>query len=361
MIRGRGAAPTPKLGSDTFVQERIYPTLLTVRDARLDRIGLVLGGLPVRDAVEIAQRAEERGLESVWVYETIGRDAPTSLGAIAFSTRRILLGTGLLSLFVRTPTLLPMTYASLDELSNGRMILGIGVSYERALRSRHAVPFPERPFTMLREYVDVFRGALAADPFRYEGQIVSLKGFSLGFKPRRARIPVYLGAHNPKMLELAGEIADGVVLNLVTEEEIGFFLEHLAIGAKRAGRSLSDIDIASFFNVCPSGDRALTRTELRRRLHWFMVMPHIIARLKRTRFRPEAEKIEGLVKEGREREVPEVITDPMIDAMCISEPPDRILARVDAYRSRGIRLPILFPTPIGGDVKKGLSATLDLF
>lgn len=326
----------------------------------MDRLGLTLGGLPVSQAAEVAKKAEVKGFESVWVYETLGRDAISPLTAIALSTKRILLGTGLLSLFVRTPGLTTMTFATLDELSQGRMILGVGVSYPSALRQRHGINW-DKPLAALRDYIAVFKGTLGNPSYSYDGEVVKIRDFKLGFAPRRSKIPVYIGAHNPKMLELAGEVADGVVLNLVTKDEMIFFLKHLEIGAKKAGRTLRDIDVASFFNICVTEDRTLMREELRKRLTWFALMPHIIGRLKRTRFSKDAARFEELVKAGKATEVPDFISDQLIDALCVAEPPSRIMKVVEEFRGLGVNLPILFPTPLRGDVKKGFDAALDMF
>ncbi|MDG6999082.1 MAG: LLM class flavin-dependent oxidoreductase [Nitrososphaerota archaeon] len=319
------------------------------------KIGVTIGGMPARDCARIASVAEEKGAHSAWAYEILGRDAFTVLTSMALSTQRIQLATGLISLYIRTPTLTAMTALSIDEISSGRMNLGLGVSYEQALKQRHGIA-AGRPFQYLREYIDIIRGISSNEQFSYQGDIFQFKDFRLGYKPVRNKFPIYVGAHNPKMLEFAGEFADGVLLNVITADELPAFINHIEIGAKRSGRSIEDIEIASFFNCCASEDRSVRIEELRKRMGWFLVMPHILGRLKRVgRFRSEAEQAEKLISSGpvREKDILELATDDLIDHLCVTDPPEEILNSIDCFRKKGITLPILFPTPIHGDAVKG--------
>ncbi|MCL5068005.1 MAG: LLM class flavin-dependent oxidoreductase [Thaumarchaeota archaeon] len=316
--------------------------------------------MPARAVTDLAQQAEKTGIDSLWFYEMLGRDAVTLASAAALATNSIRLGTGLLSLPIRTPTLTAMTAASLDEISNGRFLLGLGVSYEQALRRRHGI-VSDRPFTRLKEYIDIVRGIVASEEFSYQGRIFQLDKFTLGYETTRKRIPIFVGAHNPKMLEFAGEYADGVLLNVVTKEEMSGFMKHLEAGARRAGRSLEQIEVASYFNVCAAKEESVRNAELRSRAVLFLAMPHIIARLKQTKFATEAEAVEKLFRQGRQSEIAHMLSDQMIDELCISDSPKSILDTIERYRNLGISLPILFPTPINGDVSAGYREILSLF
>ena len=188
----------------------------------------------------------------------------------------------------------------------------------------------------------------------------STTGFRFGFLPQRRKIPIFVGAHNPKMLEFAGKYADGVLLNTITKEEVSYFLEHIEEGAKSAGRSLSDIEIASFFNCCAAEDRKTRLDELKRRMAWFLVMPHVLNRMKRTPFKAEAEKAEEILNSGKPERITDAASDELIDSMCISDAPSKIMEHVEEFRALGITLPILFPTPVGGDLEEGYEKTLDI-
>lgn len=326
------------------------------------KIGVTIGGMPARDCAMTARFAEDKGVHSAWAYEILGRDAFTVLSSIALSTEKIQLATGLISLFIRTPTLTAMSALSLDEISNGRMNLGLGVSYEQALKQRHGIS-ADKPFQFLKEYIDIIRGISSQEKFSYQGKIFQLDNFRLGYKPFRERMPIFVGAHNPKMLEFAGEFADGVLLNVITVDELPGFIKHIEIGARRAGRDLEEIEIASFFNCCVSEDKQVRMDGLKNRMGWFLVMPHILNRLKREgRFRSEAEAAESILSSEKidERKILDLASDDLIDHLCVTDPPGQILNRVDDFRSKGITLPILFPTPIRGNVSKGYEALLKI-
>lgn len=315
------------------------------------KTGLLLGGLSARDCAAVARRAESRGVaDHIWVFETVGRDAITCLASVAFATDRVTLGTGLISIFARNPSTSAMTLATLDELSNGRMTLGLGVSYESALRTRQGITAPQDPFQNLKENLEIMRGILAQQELNYpQGKIFRPEHFRLEFRPTRPTVPLFVGAHNPRMLEFAGEFADGVVLNLVTKEELPSFIRHIEVGARRAGRDPGDVRVASLFNLSLSDVPEVRLEELRRRLIWFLHMKHVLRRLKRTRFEPVARQAEELIRDGKSDRVAEIISDDLISSLCITAPPNRIAAKVDEYRKLGIEIPLLFPTPLGGN------------
>ncbi len=315
--------------------------------------------MPARSCARICRAAEEKQIQFAWTYEILGRDAFTVLASMALATEKIQLATGLVNAYIRTPTLMAMSALSIDEISNGRMNLGLGVSYEQALKRRHSIS-GDRPFQYLKECIEVIRGISEEERFSYNGEIFQLNDFELGYKPVRPRVPIFVGAHNPKMLEFAGEVADGVLLNVVTKDEIEFFLGHIRAGAERAGRRREDIQVASFFNCCASESAEVRMDELRKRMRWFLVMPHILNRLRRTKFRSEAEKAEEMLRSGQESKVTEVATDEMIEAMCIADPPEKILEHVEEFRAMGISQPVLFPTPIMGDAERGYEEILKI-
>ena len=171
--------------------------------------------------LELAQLAEKRGFETVWVPEGSGTEALTQLTAFACGTSRIKLGTGILPIFHRTPTLLAMGAGGLDAISGGRFILGLGVGHQGAVEGAHGIPF-DRPMTRLRETVHIVRRLLTGESVAFEGSAYNVKSAKLGFNPIRADMPIYLAALRPRMVELAGEIADGVLLNWATSP----YLEH---------------------------------------------------------------------------------------------------------------------------------------
>jgi F420-dependent oxidoreductase-like protein len=217
------------------------------------RLGLNLGYWgAAHDAsnLELARRADELGYAVVWAAEAYGSDAPTVLAWLAAHTSSIDIGSAVLQIPARTPAATAMTAATLDALSGGRFRLGLGVSGPQVSEGWHGVPFAA-PLRRTREYVDIVRMALRRERVRYDGAHFQLplpdgpgKALALTVHPVRDRIPTYLAAIGPRNLELTGEIADGWLPLFFSPEHAGEQLSHLRSGAEKAGRSLSELDIA---------------------------------------------------------------------------------------------------------------------
>lgn len=201
--------------------------------------------------------AEDRGFESAWALESrLMRDGITPLTSWATRTNRMQLGTAMINPFTRTPTLMAQTFATLDEISNERSILGIGAANQMLVEDFHGETF-ERPLTRTRETIEAFRELLTGDPVDYDGETVSIKGASLDFDPPRTEVPVYMGVTGPRMLRLAGAIADGVVLNAFVSE--GYVENAMALieeGAADAGRDRPDVGMVPVFSIDDDGHSA---------------------------------------------------------------------------------------------------------
>lgn len=170
------------------------------------RIGLTLPrseDLPRQEIVEVVQQAEALGYDSVWVGESWGRDGFTWLTQLACHTTRIKLATGITTVFSRAPALIAQTVAALDEISAGRVILGLGTSGPLVIENWHGLPF-ERPLRRTREYIEIIRLILSGERVNYQGEIFQLKGFRLPFAPVRSRVPIYVASLGPQNLRLTG-------------------------------------------------------------------------------------------------------------------------------------------------------------
>ncbi|MGN6607838.1 MAG: LLM class F420-dependent oxidoreductase [Jatrophihabitans sp.] len=221
------------------------------------------------DTVTLVQEAERLGFACAWVAEAYGSDAVTALTWLAARTKRIDVGSAILQIPARTPTMTAMTAASLDMLSKGRFRLGVGVSGPQVSEGWHGVRFA-KPLARTREYVDIVRLALRRERVRYDGETYRLplpdgpgKALFLQVHPRRADIPLYLAAIGPKNLELTGEIADGwlpVFFNAAFADEQ---LVHLRAGREKAGRTLDGFDIAPSMGVSVGDDLAACADPLR--------------------------------------------------------------------------------------------------
>ena len=200
---------------------------------------------PIPEAIEYVRYAEERGFEAVWQADSrLVRDAVVPMAAFAANTETITIGSGVVDCWTRNPARLASTFSTLDDLAPGRIILGIGAWWE-PLASKVGVD-RRRPLLAIRETVEACRALLANETVTYHGEFVHLDGVELDYvyQERRPKdVPIYIGATGDRMLELTGEIADGVVLNyLVSPEYNRRAMDRLADGAARAGRSLDDLD-----------------------------------------------------------------------------------------------------------------------
>src|SRR5437773_4806403 len=218
------------------------------------KLGVHIGywgmGLTREDQLEIVQEAERLGYDSVWTAEAYGSDAATILGWIAGQTSTIRIGSAIFQMPGRSPAMTAMTAATLDQLSDGRMILGIGSSGPQVAEGWHGQRFG-RQLQRTREYVDVVRMALRRERVEYHGETLELplpdgpgKALKLTISPVQEPIPIYLAAIGPKNTALAGEIADGWIPTLLDPEHLSGLREQLDEGAARAGRSLNGFDIA---------------------------------------------------------------------------------------------------------------------
>src|SRR6188472_2147125 len=228
------------------------------------RLGVHIGywglGLTREDQLEIVQEAERLGYDSVWAAEAYGSDAATILGWIAGQTERIRIGSAIFQMPARSPAMTAMTAATLDQLSGGRMILGIGSSGPQVAEGWHGQRFA-RQIQRTREYVAVVRMALERRRVEFHGETLELplpggpgKALKLTIAPVQERVPIFLAAIGPKNTALAGEIADGWLPTLFSPEHVAEVRPLLEEGAARAGRSLDGFDIAPTVQVSVNDD-----------------------------------------------------------------------------------------------------------
>src|SRR6059036_3059425 len=228
------------------------------------KLGVHIGywglGLTSQDQIAIVQEAERLDYDSVWTAEAYGSDAATILGWIAGLTSRIKIGSAIFQMPGRSPAMTAMTAATLDQLSDGRMLLGIGSSGPQVSEGWHGVRFGSQ-LGRTREYIEVVRKALARERLEYSGDHVTLplpdgpgKALKLTIAPVQESIPIYLAAIGPKNTALAGEIADGWIPTLLSPEFLPELRKNLDEGAAAAGRSLDGFDIAPTVQVFINDD-----------------------------------------------------------------------------------------------------------
>jgi len=309
-------------------------------------------GLAPADVVECVKLAEDLGYESAWMAEGHAGDQFAILGACAVATRRIHLGTGISSVFVRSAPTIAMAAATLDHLSGGRFVLGLGTSHREQVEPEHGIPF-SRPTDRLRDTVEIVRALIRDGAVSHEGRILRIERFDLWFTPLRKEIPIYVAGLFPTMLEVAGEIAQGALLTWPTLGAPGRAAEHVSRGALRAGRDPREVDLASLIPCAVAGSRREALEILRPGIAFYAgFFPRYNRLLSESGFPDAVSAIKLLWDRGDREAAMRAVPDALIDAVAIAGTPEECRERVARYRRAGLRLPIISPRPAGGDPKQ---------
>lgn len=323
------------------------------------QLGIHIGywglGFTVEEQLQLVQEAERLGYDSVWAAEAYGSDAATVLAWLAAGTTTINLGSAIFQIPARSAAMTAMTAATLDQLSNGRMRLGIGASGPQVAEGWHGQRYG-RMLQRTREYVAVVRMALARERVEFHGETLELplpdgpgKALKLTIAPVQERIPVYLAAIGPKNTALAGEIADGWIPTLFSPEHVADARAHLEEGAARAGRSLDGFDIAPTVNVSITDDLELARNAMRPYLALYIGgmgsrEQNFYNRLaQRYGFEQAAKRVQDLYLEGKREEACAALPDALIDLVTLCGPKDRVRERLAVYREAGVGTLMITP------------------
>lgn len=311
------------------------------------RVGLTLlrgEEMPRDEVLGYVREAEELGYESLWVPESWGQDAFAQLADVAARTRRIGLATGIVTVYSRTPAMLAQSAGSVDELSEGRFTLGIGVSGPIVIEQWHGIPYG-RPLRRTREYIEIVRLVLSGERVDYDGETFRLKGFRLRFKPRRRAVPIYVAALGPKNLELTGELADGWLAVYLAPKHLPAFAERIAAGARRAGRDAARIDVAAYILTCVADTRAAASEPVRQHLAYYVggMGTFYAELLTRYGYGETAERVRAYWAQGDRRAAAAQITDEVLDEIAIVGEPDECRAKLRWFQEHGVALPILAP------------------
>jgi len=316
------------------------------------KLGVHIGywglGLTREDQLSIVQEAERLGYDSVWTAEAYGSDAATILGWIAGLTSTIKIGSAIFQMPGRSPAMTAMTAATLDQLSDGRMLLGIGSSGPQVSEGWHGVRFGSQ-LGRTREYIEVVRKALARERLEYSGEHVTLplpdgpgKALKLTIAPVQDQIPIYLAAIGPKNTALAGEVADGWIPTLVSPEHLPALRASLEDGAAKAGRSLDGFDIAPTVNVYVSDDIEKGRDVMRPFIALYVggmgsrdknFYNNLVQRYG---FEEAANEVQDLYLAGKRDEAMAALPDELIDLVSLNGPADKVRDRLRVYREAGV-------------------------
>ena len=309
---------------------------------------------PIRDGMEYVRYAESRGFEAVWQAESrLVRDAIVPMAAFAAVTSKIKIGSGVINNWTRNAAIISTTFLTLDDLAPDRVICGIGAWWDPLAKNVGITR--TKPLKAMKEVVTVVRDLLAMKNVTFHGEFVNVTGIEHDIvhgrrEPRH--VPIYIGATGMQMMELAGEIGDGVVLNYLVSPKYNVeALEHLEIGAKKAGRKLDDIDRPQLVVCSVDTDRKKALDGARKLVTQYLgQQPHI---MKASGVSQDLLDEIGKVlhwpatEEDVERAM-QLVPDDVVQLITASGSPDEVRRKVAEYRANGCTCPILYPL---GDVK----------
>jgi len=318
------------------------------------RLGLNFGywGSEPADNISIALEAERLGYHSLWTAEAYGSDAVTPLTWLAARTERINVGTAIMQMPARTPAMTAMTAATLDLLTGGRFILGVGVSGPQVIEGWHGVPYG-KPLVRTREYVEIVRTILKRErPLEHHGEHYDIpvrggtglgKPLKLIVHPRRADLPIYLAAIGPKNVALAAELADGWLPVFFSPHRIGIFRKYLDEGfAKRAGGAPASFDIAPTAALVIGDDVERCRSRVKPNLALYIGGMGARGRnfyndlACRYGYEEAAGKIQDLYLAGKKEEAVAAVPDQLVDEVALCGPRERIRDLLGAWRQAGV-------------------------
>jgi F420-dependent oxidoreductase-like protein len=335
------------------------------------RLGLHVGywglGLTAEQQLEIVKEAESAGFDSVWAAEAYGSDTATVLAWLASHTERVKIGSAIFQMPGRTPAMTAMTAATLDQLSNGRMLLGIGSSGPQVAEGWHGQPFAQQ-LQRTREYVEILRKALARERLEYKGELYELplpdgpgKALKLMIAPVQERMPIYIAAIGPKNTTLTGEIADGWLPTFFSPEHVAEFRTLLEEGAARAGngKQIDDsFDIAPNVNLCIDDDIDKARDAVRPLLALYVggmgsrKKNFYNSLVQRYGFEDAAKEVQDLYLDGKKDEAAAALPAELIDRTSLVGPKERVQERIEVYREAGVGTLVATPTVFDPEARK---------
>jgi probable F420-dependent oxidoreductase len=301
-----------------------------------------------RHMVELAQHAERVGYTDAWSYESFGPDAFSPLAAAAVATTKMRLGCAIVPVFTRPAALIAMSAATVQQISGGRFILGLGIStppiVEKWMGVRYAIPH-----TRLRETVAALRAIFRGEKATIAGKAVKIDGFRLDL-PLEKPPPIFIAAQGEKMLRLAGEIGDGLITNFITPERLPQMLAHVREGAKAAGRDGAQIEVVCRIMGAVDEDEATVLPLMRRALTAYVTVPQYNRFFQEIGYEKAAQSAMDAWKSGDRKKAVSFVPEEMVESIFLLGDADQCRARLKEYEAAGVtatalQLTSLAPTP----------------
>lgn len=311
--------------------------------------------LPMDAIPELARIAEANGFDCAWGGEANNKDPTVMLAAVAAVTKTLKIGSAVYHILGRTPATLALQTVGLDELSNGRFLLGLGVS-NPTIAAWHGLP-SDRPLGRVKEYLEVVRRAMNGEKLDFSGEFYSARGFKMAFKPSGRKIPVYLAAFGPMMTKLAGKLTDGVLINMANPGEIRRIAAQAREGAREAGKDPAAVEIICKVRCSIAKDRAQAREALSHALTYYALADYYRDLLTRMGFGAEIEAMRAAWKSGGFHAARRLITDrlfeglPMAAATSVGEVWEKIKPYEEAGATRMILPYVAQSDDVVGELK----------
>jgi probable F420-dependent oxidoreductase len=323
---------------------------------------IALTGLavPLAEFPAIAREAESRGYRTAWVGEASGAEAIVLSTLIATHTTRIGIANGVIPVQTRTPIVYAQAAATLAHLAPGRFGLGLGLSSEIIVGQWHGLPFTPS-IQQMREAVQIIRTAAAGERVNFEGTFYRLKNFRLAIPAPSTPPRIYLAALGPRMCELAGEVADGVLLNWIPPSAVATSLGHVEAGAKRAGRRLADLDVAVYVRTCVTDERGPVRESLARDITGYAIVSVYARFFQECGYAPEVAAVNAAWKAGDRAAAVKGISERVLDGLGAVGPADHCREQIAAFARTGAT-PVVLPfAPPGPAARASMLGTFRAF
>ncbi len=301
------------------------------------RLGITLPFDPFqnRHFADLVRTAERCGYTDGWSFESFGSDAFSPIAAAAMISERLRFGTAIVPVFTRPPALIAMSAATVNQLSNGRFVLGLGISTPNIVENWMGVPF-EKTHTRTRETVAAIRAIMKGEKYTANGKVVRINGFRMDMNLDVPPAPIYLGAQGSKMLRLAGEIGDGVIVNFITPETLPAMLDHTREGMRSAGKDPANLDVVCRIIIAVGEDAAIARALFKRSLTAYVTVPQYNKFFQEIGYANEAGAAIELWNKGDRKNALEKISDSMVESIFVFGDAKTCRRRIDDYFRAGV-------------------------
>ena len=304
------------------------------------RIACSLGSLlSINQVLKCSEILSKTNVDTIWIPETWGMENFSMLSAVSNKTTTQKIGSSIINIYSRSPALIAMGATTVDTLSNERLILGLGTSSLPVVETFHGYKF-EKPVQRMKEYVEIIRLILSGKQVNYAGEIFDLKNFTLLLKPKRESIPIYLAAVNQKMVDLTWNIGDGVIFYLRPLNEMKETI------TKMQSKKKIDVTCQIITSIAEDSDIAINRAK--KTLAFYVSVGKIYREfLANNGFKKETSNIFDEFKKSGLKSIYELVSDSMLQSLCIAGNPDECKKQLQNFRETGIDLPIIQFNPVG--------------